>query len=147
LESAGLAPWPSLSSLHWLCDLREKLLILTGLGGGCHHLLSQGRELQLGEGADTRKAPSLGLGSRARDAEERGGCFSSSGTFSLQYCAALSCTNVPTLGELSGKGKSTARNAAILLLCQRTAEWSVNCHRQLPMARKAGDEVWCAWQE
>ena len=38
-ESEGLAPWPSLSSLHWLCDLREKLLILSGLDGGGHHLL------------------------------------------------------------------------------------------------------------
>lgn len=78
MESEGLAPWPALCSLYWLCDLREKLLILPGPGGGCHHLLSQGRELQLGEGADTRKAPSLGLGCWARDAEERGGCFSSS---------------------------------------------------------------------
>ena len=149
LGSGGLAPQPSLSSLHWLCDLREKLLFLTRLGGGCHHLLSQGRELQLGEGADTRKAPSLGLGSRARDAEKRGGCFSSL-VFGSEghsvYSTALSCTNVPTLGELSGKGKSTARNAATLLLCQGTAEWSVNRHHQLPLAPKAGDEVWCAWQ-
>ena len=50
LESEGLAPWPSLCSLYWLSDFREKLLILPGLGGGCHHPLSQGRELQLGEG-------------------------------------------------------------------------------------------------
>ncbi|KAI4550802.1 hypothetical protein MJT46_018309 [Ovis ammon polii x Ovis aries] len=38
----------------------------------------------------------------------------------------LRCRCGDVVSELSGKGKSTARNAATLLLCQRIAEWSVN---------------------
>ena len=104
-----------------MCDLRESPLILTVLGGDCHHLLSQSRELKLREGAHTCAAASLGLELCARDAEKRGSCLSSSvlgSEGSSVYSTVLSRTSIPILGEPSGKGKSTARNAVVLLLCQ-----------------------------
>lgn len=52
-----------------MCDLRESPLILTALGGDCHHLLSQSRELKL-RGAHTCEAASLGLELCAGDAEK-----------------------------------------------------------------------------
>lgn len=103
----------------------------------------QGTEAQ--RGAHTCEAASLGLQLCAGDAEKRGSCLSSSALGSegsSVYSTVLSCTSVPILREPSGKGKSTARNAVVLLCQPESWMGSVKSHRKLPVATRGGRRGW-----
>lgn len=123
------------STLYKLCDLRESGLLLRRYGMSVITSLLQSRELKLREAANVCGAPSLGLGLCARDAEQKGSCFSDvlgregSSVYGLCFLVQTSELQVNRQEKENHikkkerkehrKGKPTAGNAIVLPLPAR----------------------------